>query len=195
MILLKVTMIWQVIELLDLETWTWTILYFHLYSNPNVHTFFQYHTMTYYIIQLKCHVLNQETWHLSFITISSIWCALFLISSILRRPCHCFTETVVPCCTVVSINKTNEQPPAFTMVIIFSIYRITTSSLSYGINYLSWKTQISSGHNRVQGRCRVMFLCQFFCMLPAAWSCTCCLMLASHQCRHSPNLLQIWSRL
>ena len=89
----------------------------------------QYFAQYYYITHLFCILrLYHPFWALQ------------------RRPCHCFTETVVPCS--VLIIKTHQQGP-FTMAIISSPSSRTTSPPRYGIKNGAWRTNISKGHNYV----------------------------------------------
>ncbi len=81
--------------------------------------------------------------------ITRLFCVLRLYHpfwALQRRPCHCFTETVVP--RSVLIIKTHQQGP-FTMAIISSPSSRTTLPPSCGIKNGAWRTNISSGHNYV----------------------------------------------
>ena len=91
----------------------------------------QYFAQYYYITHLFC--ILRLLYHHPF------W-------ALQRRPCHCFTETVVP--RSVLIIKTHQQGP-FTMAIISSQSSRMTSPPSYGIKNGARRTNISSGHNYV----------------------------------------------
>ena len=121
------------------------------------------HCLTYNVRMLsftistnyKC-CLQKQPRLLSYITISSLpRFAFFFYITILRRPCHCFTETVVP--RTVLISKSHEQPP-FTMAVISSIWSPTNSTPHYSIEYISWITSISIGHNCVEHHFVLLFV-------------------------------------
>ena len=77
-----------------------------------------------------------------------------------RRPCHCFTETVVP--RSILVIKTHQQGP-FTMAIISSPSSRTTLHPSYGIKNGAQRTNISSGHN---------YVCRYFVSVTIEPPCT-----------------------
>jgi hypothetical protein len=103
----------------------------------------------YYINQLEMSLTKSPQYFAQYYYITLLFCILRLYYpfwALQRRPCHCFTETVVPRSELII--KTHQQGP-FTMAIISSPSSRTTSHPSYGIKNGTWRTNISSGHNYV----------------------------------------------
>ena len=127
----------------------------------------------------KCHLQNHPS-TLHNITISPDFLQYQPFWALQRRPCHCFTETVVPH-SVLTI-KTHQQGP-FTMAIISSPSSRITSPPSYGIKNGAQRTNISSGHN---------YVWQYFVCLTIELSCT--QMMCLDVCLHFLTVLHTKTR-